>query len=100
MLEGNHTIGRKSIQGLEGAEGKSTVLEGNPTGEIWMKKVNLEKLELDIYFIQMKPVLQAKLVLERFKSVSNEIDPKEPTLNPDFVTPWKVFLPAKTTKLN
>ena len=47
---------------LDGAEGKSTALEGYPTSEIWMEKVNLEKLDLDIYFNQMKPALQAKLV--------------------------------------
>ena len=61
-------IGKKSHHwkeihpGARGAEGKSTALEGYPTGEIWMEKVNLEKLDLDIYFNQMKPALQAKLV--------------------------------------
>ena len=61
-------VGRKSHHwkeihpGARGAEGKSTALEGYPTGEIWMEKVNLEKLDLDIYFNQMKPALQAKLV--------------------------------------
>ena len=40
----------------------------------------------------------ATLVEEGFQGVSNEIVKEEHALNPDFVTPWKVFLPAKLAK--
>ena len=38
ILEGNHAIGRNSIQGFRGAVEKTTALEGYPTGQfLWGK---------------------------------------------------------------